>query len=110
MSHDDLGEFYFRLALVGFTISFLALCLISLAILTDKRVKESHPNRIIAYICLCDAYNYYQMGSRYIYCGFQVSYYLDIIFSETVLRPCYYMLFNWFGMNSVNGMNYDELI
>ena len=37
------------------------------------------------------------MGSRYIYCGFKASVYLDIIFSETVLRPFYYTLFNWFG-------------
>ena len=59
VSSDDSDELNFILDVCGFIISFLALCLISVAILSDKRVRESHPNKIIAYICMCDAYNYY---------------------------------------------------
>ena len=59
VSSDDADDLNYYLDVCGFIVSFLALCLISVAILSDKRVRESHPNKIIAYICLCDAYNYY---------------------------------------------------
>ena len=56
VSAEDQGKLSFKLDLIGFSISFVSLCMIAIAILSDKRVKESHPNKIIAYICLCDAY------------------------------------------------------
>lgn len=49
------------------------------------------------------------MGSRYIYCGYKISIYLDIIFSTTVLEPVYYVLMNWFGVQTINGMTYEQL-
>ena len=59
VSSDDAGDPNFAIDVTGFGISFLALSLIAVAILSDKRVRDSHPNKIIAYICICDAYNYY---------------------------------------------------
>ena len=58
VSDDDRGTTYFRIDVIGLTISFLALTVVGFAILSDKRVK-AHPNKIIAYICLSDAYNYF---------------------------------------------------
>ena len=72
-------------------------------------MRQSHPNKIIAYICLCDAYNYYQMFSRYIYCAFSWNYYLDLVFSVTVLEPFYYIAIKWFGADTVYDMNWEEL-
>ena len=50
------------------------------------------------------------MVSRYIYCGYHISVYLDIIFSQTVLDPAYYVLMKWFGVDTINGKTYDELL
>lgn len=69
-----------------------------LVILKDKRIR-THPNELIAYICLSDAYNYFQILSRYIYCGFKVSKYFDIVFSYTFLYPLYYIEMHWFGVD-----------
>ena len=49
------------------------------------------------------------MVSRYIYCGFKLSVYLDIMFSKTVLDPWYYVLTQWFGRDTINGKTYDQL-
>ena len=57
VTERDKGSFWFRADLVGISISLVSLCFISFAILADKRVR-GHPNNIIAYICLCDAYTY----------------------------------------------------
>ena len=58
VSTDDRGTLYFRIDVIFLTISFLALTIVGFAILSDKRV-IAHPNKIIAYICLSDAYNYF---------------------------------------------------
>ncbi len=108
VSNDDVGETYFRLDIAGFTISFIALTCVGLVILTDKKLR-THPNELIAYICLSDAYNYFQILSRYIYCGFQISTYLDVIFSHTFLWPYYYIKMNWFGVERIEGLTWDEL-
>ena len=49
------------------------------------------------------------MGSRYIYCAFNLNYYLDRIFSVTVLDPMYYIAMKWFGADTIYDMNYEEL-
>ena len=72
VSSDDKGELYFNLDIMGFTLSFLALSAVGLVIMSDKRIR-THPNELIAYICLADAYSYFQILSRYIYCGFSIS-------------------------------------
>ena len=38
VSSDDQGTTYFRMDIVGFTISFLALSIVGFAILSDKRI------------------------------------------------------------------------
>ena len=49
------------------------------------------------------------MGSRYIYCAFNLNYYLDRIFSVTVLDPMYYIAMKWFGADTIYDMTYEEL-
>lgn len=58
VSHNDVHETFFTLDLIGFSISFIALSVVGLVILCDKRLR-THPNEIIAFICLSDAYNYW---------------------------------------------------
>ena len=58
VSYKDSDELYFKLDIAGFALSFFALSLVGLLILCDKRIR-THPNEIIAFICLSDAYNYY---------------------------------------------------
>ena len=58
VSFDDRGQTYFRLDIVGFFISFCALSTVGVVILSDKRLR-THPNKLIAFICLSDAFNYY---------------------------------------------------
>jgi len=58
VSYEDLGTVYFRIDIAGFLVSFIALTFVGLVILTDKRI-QAHPNKLIAFICLSDAYNYY---------------------------------------------------
>lgn len=58
VSNDDIGDTYFRLDIAGFTISFIALSCVGLVIISDKRIR-THPNELIAYICLCDSYSYF---------------------------------------------------
>lgn len=102
MSTDDSDEIWFKLDVAGFSLSFAALTFVGLAILSDKRLK-THPNHLIALICLSDAYNYFQIMSRYFFCGYKLSPYLDLCFTKTFLTPFYYILFNWFGLDQFFG-------
>jgi hypothetical protein len=95
--------------MIGFTLSFLALSLVGFVILSDKRIR-THPNGLIAFICLSDAYNYFQILSRYIYCGYGWNQYLDQFFTNTVLMPFYYVVMKWFGVKSLFGFTYDEML
>ena len=108
VSYDDVGDLYFRMDIAGFTISFIALFSVGLVIISDRRIR-THPNELIAYICLSDAYSYFQILSRYIYCGFRISQYLYVIFSYTFLWPYYYVLMNWFGTETIEGERWDEI-
>ncbi len=51
------GTTWFRFDIAGIVMSLTGLCFVSFSILSDKRVR-THPNNIIALICLCDAYTY----------------------------------------------------
>jgi len=84
--------------LFGVSLSFVSLSLISLAILSDKRV-SSHPNNIIAYIMLCDAYTYCQYLSRYIFCGYNLNSNSEALFGYTFVKPYMYVTMEWLGVN-----------
>ena len=86
VSTDDAGTFWFRLDIFGLSLSFISLSFISYAILSDKRVR-SHPNDIIAFICLCDAYTYCQYLNRYFICAFDLNTNSDWLFGATFLEP-----------------------
>lgn len=58
VSLDDKDDLWFKLDLAGFCLSFCALSIVGMSILCDKRIK-THPNPLIAMICLSDAYNYF---------------------------------------------------
>jgi hypothetical protein len=70
--------------------SAILLAFVALLIFTDKRL-QAHPNKLIAYTCLFDAYNFYNFFSRYLECGYELSFYLDIIFALTVQAPGLYV-------------------
>ena len=78
-------------------LSAASLTFVSLAILSDKRVR-SHPNNIIALVCLCDAYTFFQFFNRYIICGYSLNLYLEMLFSWTLLQPYYTVVVKWFGL------------
>ena len=107
ISTDDVGEKWFRMDLFGVSLSFVSLSLISLAILSDKRV-SSHPNNIIAYIMLCDAYTYCQYLIRYICCGYSLNSGSEWLFGATFVKPYMYVTMEWFGVNYYD--KYDQLI
>lgn len=67
-------------------ISALSLLLISSLILLDKRL-QMHPNKLLAYACLCDAYGFCQFATRYMVCGHSWSGNLDMIYANTVQVP-----------------------
>ena len=83
--------------IIGITLSLLSLSFVSLAILSDKRV-QGHPNNIIAYICICDAYTYCQYLTRYIICGYKLTKPLEVLFSWTFMEPYYYITIVWLGV------------
>ena len=113
MSADDVGTNWYRADIIGITLSLVSLSFVSFAILTDKRIR-GHPNNIIAYICLCDAYTYCQYLNRYIICGYDLNRYLEVLFSWTFMEPYYYISINWFGAQHTdeNGLEvtWDGLI
>jgi len=64
---------------------------VGFTILSDKHLAE-HPNKIIAYTCLCDAFNYFQYASRHVTCGFNYVEWLSKFFAVTVQQPINYLL------------------
>ena len=83
--------------IIGITLSLLSLSAVSIAILSDKRIR-GHPNNIIAYICICDAYTYCQYLTRYIICGYNLTKPLERLFSWTFMEPYYYISIEWLGI------------
>jgi hypothetical protein len=67
-------------------ISALSLLLISGLILLDKRL-QMHPNKLLAYACLCDAYGFCQFATRYMICGHGWSHELNLIYAHSVQAP-----------------------
>ena len=96
VSAADKGATWFQLSIIFTFISVVSLSFVSLAILSDKRVK-THPNNIIAYICLCDAYTFCQFLNRYIICGYTLNIYFERLFSWTFLVPYYTIVVKWLG-------------
>jgi hypothetical protein len=109
VSSDDNESFWFKIDVTGFAISFVALSFVGVVILSDKRIR-THPNQMIAYICLSDAYNYCQILSRYIYCGYELNIYLDQLFSYSVLTPLYYIYCVLFGADKFHEISFEQLI
>ena len=96
VSDDDQGSFWFKIDIVGIFLSLASLSFISYAILSDKRVR-GHPNNIIAYICLCDAFTYCQYLTRYIICGYGLNDMLEVLFSYTAMIPYWTISVKWLG-------------
>ena len=108
VSRGDCDDLHFKLDVAGLSLSFLALAFVGIAILSDKRMR-THPNELIGFICLSDAYNYYQILSRYIYCGYSLFPYLDKILSYSFLQPWYWLRFNVFGDEEIFGLNQEQI-
>ena len=108
VSPDDAGTNWFRADIIGISLSLVSLSFVSYAILSDKRIR-GHPNNIIAYICLCDAYTYCQYFNRYLICGYDLNQYLEVLFSWTFMEPYYYITINWLGVKHTanNGVPID---
>ena len=77
---------WFTYDVVASMISAMSLLLISSLILLDKRL-QMHPNKLLAYACLCDAYGFCQFATRYIICGYGLSHDLNIFYASSVQVP-----------------------
>ena len=112
VSSDDQGTGWYRFDIIGICLSLASLSFVSYAILSDKRVR-GHPNNIIAYICLCDAYTYCQYLNRYIICGYGLNLGLERLFSWTFLYPYWAIKVKWLGIEHINSsgskMTWDYL-
>lgn len=97
---EDFGWFSYDIAAA--TLSSISLLLIAALILFDKRL-HMHPNKMIAYVCVCDAYGFCQFVMRYYICGYTWSHYLNEIFLKTVQVP-----FRRFGCRFSIGSSFDE--
>ena len=67
-------------------------------ILTDKRIR-GHPNNIIAFICMADAFTYFMYITRFLVCGFDLNQYMNWLFATTVQYPIYYVLMEKCGLS-----------
>jgi hypothetical protein len=82
-SNTDIANFTFQADMYLALLSALALGAVALIILTDKRL-QGHPNMIIAYTCLLDAYTFYNFFARYVVCGYDKNVFYDQLFATTV--------------------------
>lgn len=98
--------------MLGIALSAATLSFISLAILSDERVR-AHPNKLIALVCMCDAYTYNMFFNRYLICGWGLNYGLTRLFSWTVLQPWFWfsvkVLGNEYHTDSGEVVNWDFL-
>ena len=88
------GTLDFNVDITLLFLSSLALGFIALIILTDKRL-QGHPNMLIAYTCLIDAFNFFNYFSRYLECGYSLNDFFNRLFATTVQDPYYYVKCNW---------------
>ena len=87
---NDRGDAFFRADLIGSACSCFALFFVGMIILTDKRIR-GHPNNIIAFICMSDAFTYFQYITRFVVCGFDLNQYFNYVFALTIQYPIYYI-------------------
>ena len=81
------GLTFFNLDITGATLSMVALLTIAIIILSDQKIK-AHPNQMIAYVFLCDAYLFCQFLTRYLVCGFGgLNPYFSYLYAITVQYP-----------------------
>ena len=86
VSHDDVGNLYFRYDVAAATISCVALFLVAMLIYSDKKL-QTHPNKLIASICLCDSYTFCQFVIRYYFCGFRLYSWISQMFAYSAQYP-----------------------
>ena len=55
---NNAGSLFFRLDIYGAAVSTIALLVVALVMLSDEKL-GAHPNKMIAYVFLCDAYLYF---------------------------------------------------
>jgi hypothetical protein len=83
VNSNFVGTTSFNVDLSLSTLSAISLGLVALLVLADERI-QAHPNLLIAYNCLLDAFNYANFSSRYVACGYGLDPYLDNVFYTTV--------------------------
>lgn len=66
---EDSGFAWFKFDLFLSILSGLLLGLVALMIFQDTRL-QAHPNKLIAYSCLFNSYNFFNFSMRYITCGY----------------------------------------
>jgi len=81
---------WFTYDTVSASLSTISLAFIALLTLSDKRA-QTHPNKMIAYVCLCEAYTFCQFVTRYVVCGYGYSRYLNWFYAITVQYPYVYL-------------------
>ena len=79
----NIGSVFYRADIIGASCSFAFLFFVGMIILTDKRIR-GHPNNIIAFICMADAYTYFQYITRFLVCGYDLNQYANWLFATTV--------------------------
>lgn len=84
-----VGTNHFRFDIAAASLSGISLLLVAVLILTDKKLKV-HPNKLIAYICLCDSFTFIQFVTRYLICGFGWSQAMNYFYAITVQYPWVY--------------------
>ena len=77
------GTNWFKYDIVAAMISSISLLLVASLILFDFRL-QTHPNRMVAIICLCDSYLFFQFASRYLICGLGWSPDMNWLYAVTV--------------------------
>ena len=80
------GLAFFNIDVTAAALSTVALLTIAIIILSDQKIK-AHPNQMIAYVFLCDAYLFCQFLTRYFVCGYGLNPYLSYLYAITVQYP-----------------------
>lgn len=83
--HNAEG-FWFSYDVIASAVSSISLLIVACLILFDKRL-QMHPNMLVAIICLCDSFLFFQFMSRYLICGYGWSPDLNYFYAVTVQYP-----------------------
>lgn len=105
VSDDDKGLLAFNVDMALSLASAMMLAFVALLIFTDKRL-QAHPNILIAYTCLADAFNFFNFFCRYVTCGYGLNVYLDYLFASTVQYPYLYFMCKPMFSSSCNGVDF----